>query len=184
MVDAARREFARTLAARPLDDQTVRLEITEQVAKLQRENEELRAELAARRGAAPLPVRSAGIVMPELSNAPKTGAAAPPVNKVVDSPITPAPANPLIQPARSTTQASLQQATTPPATSTPSRPTTKAGGRVHTVGQGDTLYRLSKQYGVTMEDIAAANGMKVTSPLKLGMVLKIPGAAPAAGTKR
>lgn len=185
MVDAARREFARTLSARPLEDQAVRLEIAEEVSKLRRENEELRAELAARRGVAPLPMRS-GLVVPDLSNSKTGGAAAPPVNKLADSPITPAPAAPLIQPARSATtaQASLQQAATAPtlASSVPTRPATKAGGRTHTVGQGDTLYRLSKQYGVTMEDIAEANGMKVTSPLKLGTPLKIPGAA--AGGKR
>jgi LysM repeat protein len=187
MVDAARREFARTLSVRPLEDQAVRLEITEEVTKLRRENDELRAELAARRGVAPLPVRSAGFVMPEVAGSSKTGAAEPPVNKVVDSLIMPAPAtsappNSLIQPVRS---ASQQQATMTPASATPVRPGTKSGGRTHTVGQGDTLYRLSKQYNVTVEDIAAANGMKVNAPLKLGTVLKIPGAAaPATGAKR
>ena len=43
------REFARTLPAQPLDNAAERLELTDQVTRLQRENELLKAELAAAR---------------------------------------------------------------------------------------------------------------------------------------
>ena len=47
-------------------------------------------------------------------------------------------------------------------------------GVCHTVVAKDTLFNLSKRYGVKVEELAAANGMAVSSPLKLGTVLKIP----------
>jgi LysM repeat protein len=180
MVDVARREFARTLSARPLEDQSFRLEIAEEVSKLRRENEELRAELAARRGIAPMPVRSSVITVPDFAG---SKAVSPPVAAIADSPITPAPvrsatlgAGSLVQPAPARTQATMAQ-TTPARPNLGSQPAGKAN-KTHTVAVGDTFYKLSKQYGVTIEDLAAANGMKVTSTLKLGTVLKIPAAPP------
>jgi LysM repeat protein len=176
MVDAARREFARTLSARPLEDQSVRLEIAEELSKLRRERDELRAELAALRGATPVQVRSSMITVPEISN---PRGIAPPVAKVEGSPITPAPA----QNSGSVGVAPPLQATQgrqpSPIQSSPLRPTAPAqtltkSGRTHPVAAGDTFYKLSKQYGVTIEDIAAANGLSVDSKLKLGTKLKIP----------
>lgn len=178
MVDAARRAFAATLSAHPLEDQSVRLEIAEEVSKLRRENEELRAELAARRGVAPLPGRSTLITMPDLQNA---RAVTPPVAPVVESPLTPAPGRSTatppntgqLQPVRSAPQTQTVQAGVA-STPTLARPAGKASGRSHTVAAGDTLYKLSRQYGVKVEEIASANGMSVNTPLKLGAVLKIP----------
>ena len=43
MVEAAKREFARTLPARPLDDQSAQMQADDALEKLRRENEELRA---------------------------------------------------------------------------------------------------------------------------------------------
>jgi LysM repeat protein len=181
MVEAARREFAATLSARPLEDQSVRLETAEELAKLRRERDELRAEIAALRGAAPVPARASLLTIPESVN---PRAVAPPVTKIVDSPITPAPAaartptatqrmipaqGAPIQPVRPAPQSTSMQVT-----ATPSRPATKASGKTHTVVAGDTFFSLSKKFGVKMEDLAAANGMTIKSPLKLGMVLKIP----------
>jgi LysM repeat protein len=176
MVDAARREFARTLSARPLEDQSVRLEIAEELSNLRRERDELRAELAALRGAAPMQVRSSVLSVPEISN---PRGIAPPVAKIEGSPITPAPA----QKASSLNVAVPNQLTQgrqqSPIQGSPLRPaappqTLTKSGRTHTVGAGDTLYKLSKQFGVTIEDIAAANGMSVDSKLKLGASLRIP----------
>lgn len=175
MVDVARREFARTLSARPLEDQSVRLEIAEEVAKLRRENEELKAELAARRGVAPLP--RASLVVPDFAN---TNSVPPPVTKVVDSPITPAPmraAGFAGTPAAPQSAAPRAVASVPaaaPRTAAAAPTTQKALGKTHTVVPGDTFYNLSKRYGVRMEALAAANGLSVNSPLRLGTVLKIP----------
>jgi LysM repeat protein len=189
MVDAARREFARTLSARPLEDQSVRLEIAEEISKLRRENEELRAELAARRGVAAPQVRSPMITIPDMSG--PRAAAAPPVAQIADSPITPAPQRAANTP-QPTQSAQLFGASpvaaspaprttgTPPRTTAAPRPTpaapqaTKSSGKTHTVVAGDTWYNLSKRFGVRMEDLAAANGMSINTPLKRGAVLKIP----------
>ncbi|MDR7415185.1 MAG: M23 family metallopeptidase [Armatimonadota bacterium] len=46
---------------------------------------------------------------------------------------------------------------------------------VHIVRPGDTLWDLARRYGVTVEAIAAANGMKPTQVLRIGQVLRIPG---------
>ncbi|MBI1279854.1 MAG: LysM peptidoglycan-binding domain-containing protein [Anaerolineaceae bacterium] len=48
----------------------------------------------------------------------------------------------------------------------------------YTVQRGDILYRISKQYGVTVAAIAAANGIVDVNRIKVGQVLVIP----AAGT--
>jgi len=44
----------------------------------------------------------------------------------------------------------------------------------HTVAKGDTLWNLSYKYGVSVEDIAQANGIDVSAVLYVGQVLKIP----------
>jgi len=44
----------------------------------------------------------------------------------------------------------------------------------HTIVKGDTLWNLSYKYGVTVEDIAKANGISTSAVLYVGQVLKIP----------
>ena len=54
----------------------------------------------------------------------------------------------------------------------------------HTVVKGDTLYSLSRSYGVSVDRIREANGMSPSSVLKAGQKLLIPGkASPTAVTK-
>ena len=55
-VAAALREFAKTVPGRASEDQSVRLRANEEISKLQREVEELRAELAVLRGGGTTPV--------------------------------------------------------------------------------------------------------------------------------
>src|SRR5271154_5804899 len=55
LVDAAKREFARALPGQPLESQTEHLGVEEQVERLQRENDDLRAENAALRAGGPAP---------------------------------------------------------------------------------------------------------------------------------
>lgn len=49
-----------------------------------------------------------------------------------------------------------------------------AGGATYTVQRGDTLYRISRKYGTTVEAIKAANGL-TSDIIKVGQVLIIPG---------
>lgn len=46
--------------------------------------------------------------------------------------------------------------------------------RSHTVRAGETLWRISKKYGVTVAAIKRANGISNAKSLKIGKVLKIP----------
>ena len=51
----------------------------------------------------------------------------------------------------------------------------------HTVVKGETLYRLSKNYGVTVEQIVAQNPGLTAETLQEGLLIKIPstGTAPS-----
>lgn len=50
--------------------------------------------------------------------------------------------------------------------------------RTHTVQQGETVYSIARRYGVSVEAIAAANGIKDPAKVQAGTALTIPGAAP------
>lgn len=52
-----------------------------------------------------------------------------------------------------------------------------AGVRTHRVSKGDTLYNISKRYGVEVADIRASNNMGGSNALDVGDVLRIPGGA-------
>lgn len=71
-------------------------------------------------------------------------------------------------------------ATNPPATKkekteTPPKPATKAAGsRSHTLQSGETLYRLSAKYGVSIAAIQKANNIKNPNSMRDGMKLVIP----------
>lgn len=166
-IDAATREFARTLPAQPLENQLQRVDLVAALDRLKQENEALKQELAdVRAGRNPVSV-------PGLENSPApTDPAAPGINFSLETMptvrtrpanptprIAPAPRTPLVSPA----------VTPPPAT----------GARQHTVQPGDTLSKLSQQYygnRTRWRDIYAANRgvMKSESDLKVGTLLKIP----------
>ena len=171
-VDAAKREFARTLPARPVEDQSVRLELSEEFEKLRRENEELRAELATLRGGGATPV----IRTPRLIAAPDD-TRPPPPSLPGGSPITLAPSRPAAPvPALMPAPANPTPVRVPPARAAAS------GGRTHTVGQGDSVWSIArKHYGAAttaakVQGILDANRdvLHGTGDLKPGMVLKIP----------
>jgi nucleoid-associated protein YgaU len=175
----------------------VRLQADEEISKLRRDNEELRAELAVLRGGGAMPV-SRTPRMINVPNEPRSAIALPtaPVN---DAPIIPAPSRPkpveqpMIQPvlpaaARATPPAAKPSATTqsaarqsaakpPPAKSAP------AGNRAHTVAASDSLWKIARQYYGSNASAAQVRGIveanrgvisSETAPLKPGMVLKIP----------
>jgi murein DD-endopeptidase MepM/ murein hydrolase activator NlpD len=60
----------------------------------------------------------------------------------------------------------------------PSAPAAPAASMVeHVVSKGQTLWKLSQQYQVSVDAIAAANSLKATDVLKVGQVVRIPAAA-------
>jgi len=180
LIDTSKREFARTLPATPLESQADQLEKQDQIDRLLRENDQLKAELASLRGgvSAP-PVRSRATL--DNDGAPATGvpvitiattqpeivpddtsAAAVPAEASQDEPA------PLVQAAP--TSAPTRPAATKPAANT---------GRTHTVARGDTLFSLAQKYygnRSKWRDIYAANRdvLPNETALKPGMQLKIP----------
>ena len=181
-IDAAKREFARTLPAHPLEDASVKLEYNDQLDRLQRENEQLKAELAALRGGLPAGgvsrPRSGGFDIPEPANpAPRAAQidpateASPILSAPLKAPPGPAARNvlePVVRPAANSRTAAGATANQPPA------------GKRHAVQRGDTLSRLSRQYYGTADrwrDIYNANRDILKSEsetLRLGMELRIP----------
>lgn len=182
LIDTAKREFARTLPVHPLESQAIGIDQSDQVRQLQRENDELRAQLTAEHTATTTQfIRS--------SRAPIEPAEAPAPAAMV-----PASSIPLITPAPLPTRTDLPTsliASAPPPQKVlvnPSGATTRGGGRVtatspagtgrkHTVAPGETLFSISRKYGVTIEALQAANQSvvpTVRSPLPRGAELKIP----------
>ena len=66
----------------------------------------------------------------------------------------------------------------PPEDPTAVPPAVMEGGQVYTVRSGDTLYSISREFGVTIDDIARANNMADADVLDIGQQLIIP---PAGG---
>lgn len=57
----------------------------------------------------------------------------------------------------------------------PARPVAATGGSVHVVNSGDTLAGVARRNHVTVADLARANSLTPTTPLKIGAKLTIPG---------
>ena len=174
-IDAATREFARTLPAQPLENQLQRVDLVATLDRLKQENESLKQELADLKSgrtngasndgngglAAPVGAPAAGLSF-SVEPTPTVRTRPPPV-----SPSRPAVATPVrVAPA--------------PSQPTPSPAASHATvARKHTVRQGDTLSKLAQQYynnRAKWRDIYSANRnvMKNETDLKVGMELKIP----------
>jgi LysM domain. len=173
-IDAATREFARTLPAQPLESRADRMGELELISRLQRENEQLRAELANLRANPPVLTQSRialGAGAPATAPTSGTDVAAsfyPPANEE-DSPVSLAPVDePASNPGRFVSTEPTRPAQ-PPATS----------GRRHVVVKGDTLFSLAQKYygnRSRWRDIYAANRnvLPNENALRLGMELRIP----------
>lgn len=195
-IATATREFARTLPARPMEDVSMRVESAEELDRLRRENNELRAENATLRGGTVgTPSRSSTrfITGPLASAGNSTGTTPAPApapeqearNPFIVAPL-PTPAAPAEQP-RDTRPAVSQNTGTgsgrftpapqPSSTSrttatTPARPAT--GGQTHTVRPQETMYAISKRFGVTVNELARYNGISNPASVPVGTVLRIP----------
>ena len=127
-IDAAMRDFARTLPARPLEDQTLRLDLMGRIDDLQKQNLDLKEEIARLHQGATDPGGDSGTVM-----IPVPESAPPPAvtrNSLFNSPPAAAAARP-VQP--------LERPVAPAAKPPP------AAGRTHVVTQGETLYKAAEQ---------------------------------------
>jgi LysM repeat protein len=190
LIDTAKREFARTLPATPLESQADQLERQDQIDRLLRENDQLKAELTALRGgvsAAP-PVRTRAEVEHDTStgapmitiptttadSAPTTSAPPPDESPVTYAPVptTNSEEEPKIE------AVPMAKPTRPSSAKTVAKPTAPAG-RTHTVARGDTLFSIAQKYYNNRgkwREIYAANRdvMPNETALKPGMTLKIP----------
>lgn len=164
-IDAATREFARTLPAQPLDNQMERLDLLEKIDQLQRENIQLKDQLIG--------ARTQSITTPRVSQTAADDASgealAPLAIDPNQSPIADAPPPVVVTPDQP-----VQTPTQVPATSP-----ANAGFKRHVVVKGDTLFLLAQRYygnKSRWRDIYAANRhvMASESALSIGMELRIP----------
>jgi tetratricopeptide (TPR) repeat protein len=176
LIDTARREYARTLPGRPLESQVTGINLADRVKDLERENDDLKSEIAGLRALAPSPALRVSRATIDSSEPPPVTPTVPLAAPVqIRLPVAEPERAPLIPP-----QPRPVLITPPPASkSTPVRPaaTKASASRRHTVAPGDTLYNIAKKYGVKMEDIVAANRDQlpsVASPLRKGAELRIP----------
>jgi len=186
-IDAATRDFAKTLPGQPMENQLDRLDMGDQVLRLQRENEKLKSDLALARAGKAVPDTPAATADTADNTVPESERPAlpaedssPVVRATVDAepaPVAaPAPTRPTVTqaqptqptryvaPAPATTSRTLSPAaaaaarqTTPPPSATP-RP--NGTYRRVSVGKGDTLFSLAQRYygnRSRWRDIYAAN---------------------------
>ena len=169
-IDAATREFARTLPAQPLDNQMDKLDLLEKMDLLQRENLQLKEQLIGVRTQAvntprpaPMQPEDSGEQLAPLAIDPSQSPIAaapeplPAINVVTSTPVPPAP-----EPA-------------------PVAPTPAASGRRYVVQKGDSLFAIAKKhYGsatnARVQGILNANRSVLPSAAALqpGMTLVIP----------
>lgn len=179
-IDAATREFARTLPAQPLENQMERLDLLDKIDQLQRENVQLKDQLIG--------------VRTQAVNSPRPSSLQPPVAEVEDSqaplaidttqsPITAAPDEslPAIAVVTPTPVAPPAVPLPTPRPTQPATPPAQSGGRRYVVQKGDSLYAIAKsQYGsatnARVQGILNANRSVLPSAgaLQPGMTLVIP----------
>jgi phage tail protein X len=178
-IEACIRDFARNLPAQPMDNQVDRTSMMDAVDRLQRENLQLKEQLAAARAAILDTTRQASVGLSE----PSQGGFAidpPEVSRVTAAPRAPVPeySAPVgVSPIQVAPAPAVQAAPPPTAPAVP--PISTAGMRRHIVQKGDTLQSISLRYYGTrsrFRDIYAANRdvMPNEGTLRIGMELRIP----------
>lgn len=182
-IDAAIREFARTIPAQPIENQAQRVDLIATLDRLKQENETLKQQLAEVRAArGNVPVQLDAVETPKVTApSPSAGGSSPafslePVPTVRTRPAQSSPA-PRVQ---TPPPAPAPKAASPSAPVRPTvAPAAPPAARTHVVRPGDTLSKLAQQYysdRAKWRDIYAANRgvMKSEGDLKVGMALKIP----------
>lgn len=178
-IDAANRAYARTLLVQPLENPSDRIQLQDQIGRLQRENDQLKAELAALRGGPPAPrsLSSPGEPVVLLPSTRQHPAGAPPTDNAL---VTLAPSSPA-------SVAGSSPGSAAPPRAGPRQPTAKTSapapaGRKYTVQAKDTLFKIAQRYpgngsvGARAQAIYEANRnvMKSNTDLRPGMELRIP----------
>lgn len=183
-IDAAKRDFSRTLLAQPLENPSDRIKQQDQIASLQRENDQLKAELAALRGGASAPNASALVAAPAgRQRAPGVAPGGEEPVALVESPpvVTSTFAPPAAPPARTVTPIAAPPSRTSAPKAAPKSAPAPAGRR-YTVQAKDTLFKIAQRYpgtgstSVRAHAIFEANRdvMKSETDLRPGMDLRIP----------
>lgn len=200
-IDAALRDFARTLPGQPLDSPTGPADYSDIIQRLQRENEQLRSALGAARVAAGFSARPPVDERGNISGlAPEHQAAlddSGPVSPAQEVPAgewtvaeVPAGDEPIADPRPDFATATAQDNAvrlprplrpSPAPTPQPTAQVATTGPRRHIVKSKESLYSIARQYyGVAtaarVDQIYNANRDKLRSPtdVKVGMELKIP----------
>lgn len=94
------------------------------------------------------------------------------------------PTDPFDQPAVAGPPTTTQPATTQPVASQPVATQPSASG-THTVQKGQTLFAISRMYGVSVQDLTRWNNLPASGAVQEGQVLQVSGtAAPAGNTAR
>lgn len=169
LIETAKRDFARSLPVQPQDNIAGHLDGLDQIERLQRQNDELNAELASLR---------AGMALPPVPY------------HAVDNPVDEVGLRPLPQTSGTVQVLAPNQITATAAETSsaddnieataPPVSTSTHASRTHTIVKGDTWFSLAKKYygsGSKWPQIVAANRdqLKGDHPaLRVGMVLKIP----------
>ena len=175
-IDAATREFARTLPAQPLDNQMEKIDLLDRLDQLQRENTQLKDQLLGVRTQAVNTSRSPGSPLTNPSSAPAPGAVSEPSDGLAPLAINPAEspvaesaapepvvaATPPPLPTPVVPTVSLRNPTrpAPTASTTPAPAPAAVGGKRYVVQKGDSLYSIAKRFYGT------ANNARVQSILQ------------------
>ena len=163
-IDAAMREFARTLPGQPLESQTARFDLLDKIEQLQQENQQLKDQIAALRAGG---ITSGNVGGPAPAGAPPTDTGSAPIVLRL-----PAARTPTIRVPAAAVAAGQ------PAVAAPPKPPAGAP-RTHVVVQGDTLYKIAQRYygnGGRWPEILQANRdvLKDQNAVRPGMELRIP----------
>lgn len=167
-IQAATRDFARTLPAQPLENQVLRNDLLDVVEQLKREKAQLQDELAR--------------VLAGVGQPASRGTIA---NLAANEPAAPVQGSPIVRPVLDTQPAANAGLVTTPQARPGSvvAPTPPAGGRRHVVAQKESLYSIARQhYGTPtnarIQEIVSANRDQlpqgINTPLRPGMELRIP----------
>ncbi len=180
-IDGARRELFRSMPGRPSEEPAGRFGGQgELVERLQRENDDLRAELGRpKSGGAATFLRTTKGPVEVAAQVPTAIVAPEPQLRI--APLPPSYAPPGVEPLATTPPQNFgvrQPPTKPAATSGRPAPTGTVAGKRHTVAAGETLFAIGRKYGVKPEAIVAVNRDRLASgmnsKLSPGMELKIP----------
>jgi tetratricopeptide (TPR) repeat protein len=161
-IDAAMRDFARTLPARPLEDQMLRLDLMDRIDALQKENASLKDEIAKLSQGGTSPGADSGPMLVPVPEAPASEAVIH--GGFANAPAADAAAVQPVQPREQTDSSSA-------------KPASKV--RTHVVVNGETLAKIARLYygnSAKWHAIFEANRdvLKDEKAVRAGMTLKIP----------